>query len=149
MMKRMSMVARHESRRLKEFLISLLARTMIEIMFPKIPRTPTIVWKCIRLIYSRIKFLGDNKMLPVLSCFYFFCQIADSEIFKIFAASSRGRLSLFNWSKYFLNFGIRSLLANNYDRSTYLPEALPRANRHTGQRSAGPPHPFGRGFHWV
>ena len=43
MMKRMSMVARQERRRLKEFLISLLASTRIEIMFPKIPRIPTIV----------------------------------------------------------------------------------------------------------
>ena len=44
MMKMMSMVARQESRRLKEFCMSLLVSTTMEMMLPRMPSTPTIVW---------------------------------------------------------------------------------------------------------
>ena len=43
MLNRISMTARQERRRLKEFFMSLLVKTMIEMILPSIPGTPTAV----------------------------------------------------------------------------------------------------------
>ena len=142
MMKRMSMVARQERRRLKEFLISLLASTMIEIMFPKIPRIPTIVWQMQRrLIYKRIKFLLVSLVTIKCKRLFAFLFLAISWIAKLVVLQKQGSQTIY----------ISTLCQARSLKCclNYLPEARPQASRHTGQRSAELPHPFGTGFRWV
>ena len=52
MLKMMSITARQERRRLKEFFISLLVNTTIEMIFPSIPGTPTRVLTILIRQYS-------------------------------------------------------------------------------------------------
>ena len=63
-MNKMSIVARHDRRRLNEFLISVLVRTIIEIMFPSTPRLPTTAYN-----YLMVKLDNFNEsILSIVSC---------------------------------------------------------------------------------
>ena len=57
------MTAKQERRRLKEFFISLLVNTNIEIIFPNIPGTPTMVLKLLINTVLRGEITRHNKII--------------------------------------------------------------------------------------
>ena len=63
-MNKMSIVARHDRRRLNEFLISVLVRTIIEMMFPSTPRHPTTAWNYLMVQLDNF----NHSILSIVSC---------------------------------------------------------------------------------
>ena len=63
-MNKMSIVARHDRRRLNEFLISALVRTIIEMMFPSTPRHPTTAWNYLMVQLDNF----NHSILSIVSC---------------------------------------------------------------------------------